>query len=128
MLKVLGGANESAQTEQFELRLDAARRIAGSRLRLRVEHTWDGFGPSQASTWLEANLARELGDSGWTASASLGRREQEIGRDYTAWSFGVQRRLTDSVGAELQWIDTDQNDAGREYQGRLVAGLTATWR
>jgi uncharacterized protein (TIGR02001 family) len=128
ILKVLSAAQAGAQTEQFEMRVDAARAVAGNRLRLRLEHSPDGFGASQASTWLEANLTRKLGDSGWSASAGVGRREQEVGRDYTAWNVGLQRRLTDALAAELRWIDTDQHGGGREYKGRFVAGLHATWR
>ncbi len=128
MLKVLSGAQANTQSEQVELRLDAARPLVGARLRLRLEQTLDGYGASEGSTWMEANLSRRLGGSGWTVSGALGRREQEIGRDYTAWSLGLQRRLTDGVSADLRWVDTDQDDAGREYRSRLVLGLTASLR
>lgn len=126
MFKVLSRAQQNAQTAQWEHRLDAARPVAGARLRLRLEHTFDGLGSAKASTWMEANLSRRLADSGWTLSGGVGRREQEIGRDYTAWNFGVQRKLSRAASADLRWIDTDQGkDAGREHRGRFVATLTA---
>lgn len=124
MFKVLTGAREGFTTEQWELRVDAARPLAGNRLRLRVEHTPDGFGLSEGSTWMEASLTRPIGEEGWSVVGGLGRREQEVGRDYTAWNLGVQRRLSDSLSADLRWVDTDQRDAGREYDGRLVLGVT----
>lgn len=122
--KVLAGAREGFTTEQWEVRADAARPLAGGRLRLRVEHTADGFGPSEGSTWMEASLTHPIGEAGWSVLGGLGRREQTVGRDYTAWNLGVQRRMTDSLSVDLRWIDTDQRDAGREYDGRLVLGMT----
>ncbi|MFZ5668799.1 MAG: TorF family putative porin [Pseudomonadota bacterium] len=126
--KVLVNARDAAQTELWEYRLEAARPIAGARFRLRVEHTPDGFGASRASTWTDAALSRRLGDSAWTVSGGVGRREQETGRDYTAWNLGVQRRLGETLSADLRWVDTDETAAGREYDGRLVFGLTAALR
>jgi uncharacterized protein (TIGR02001 family) len=128
MLKVLANAREGAQTEQWEGRLDAARPVLGGRLRLRVEHAFDGYGPSEGSTWMEANFSRRLGDTGWTLSGGLGRREQEGGTDYTAWNLGAQRRLFDPVTADLRWVDTNRREGGREYRGRFVVALTAALR
>lgn len=128
MFKVLSNAQGNAQTEQWEVRADGVRAVAGARLRLRVEHTFDGYGPSKASTWMEANLSREVGENGWAVTGGLGRREQEVGRDYTAWNVGVQRRMLGPISADLRWVDTDQEHGGREYKGRFVVGLTAALR
>lgn len=128
MFKILTNARVGAQTEQWEVRLDAARPLAGNRLRLRVEHTFDGYGSSEATTWMDANLTRKLGETGWTVSGGLGRREQAVGRDYTAWNVGLQRRIFGPLSADLRWVDTDQDIAGREYKGRFVAGIAADLR
>lgn len=122
--KVLLDADGSGASGLWEYRLDGTRDLAGGRVRLRLEHTPDGYGASEGSTWAEAQYARKLGPD-WTALVSAGRREQETGRDYSAWSAGVQRRLGDQLTADLRWIDTDARGAGREYRGRLVIGLTA---
>jgi len=125
MLKLLSGADSGARTELLELRVDAARAFGANRLRLRVEHSPEGYGAARSSTWMEASVSRRLDDR-WSASATLGRREQAIGLDYTAWSAGLQLRLTEAVSVEARWLDADRG-AGREYAGRAFVGLTASF-
>ena len=52
MAKLLVGATDGEQDAQFEFRIDAARPIGRSRVRLRLEFAPNGFGSSKASTAL----------------------------------------------------------------------------
>lgn len=120
--KFLSGAGAQGSNDLWEVRVDASRPIAGNRLRIRVEQSFKGYGAARASTWVDAQLSRPIGESGWSIFGDLGRREQQVGQDYTAWSLGAGKKLNRWFSANAQWIDTDQHDAGREYRGRFVIG------
>jgi hypothetical protein len=106
----------------LEGRLDATRRFGANRLRLRVEATPDNYGSTALSAYAEADLRRTFTQR-WSASASLGRREQTGGPDYAAWSVGTTFALREGVEIDLRWRDTSRHDLDDSYDGRVVAAL-----
>ena len=57
------------------------------------------------------------------ASAEIGRREQDNAPDYTAWNAGVTYALTDSLGLDVRYYDTNAAEFGEQYEDALVAEI-----
>jgi uncharacterized protein (TIGR02001 family) len=86
------------------------------------------FGETGDATYLEANGAMPLGESKFSVSGALGRQWVESGVDYTTWNVGLGFALTDNVGFDLRYWDTDESDAlGYLAEGRVVLGVKATF-
>jgi uncharacterized protein (TIGR02001 family) len=60
-------------------------------------------------------------------SAALGRQEVSGSGDYTTWNAGVGYALTDHLGLDLRYHDTDKHSFGDIYGGRAVISLKATF-
>jgi uncharacterized protein (TIGR02001 family) len=124
--KSFPGANPGLDPDMIELRADVSRSIGPASARLRVEWTPDNFGASEEAWWIESRLGWRF-DPKTSASVGLARREQQGGADYTSWNIGLTRKLHDRLSADLRWWDTDGHGFGQNYEGRLVAGLTASF-
>jgi uncharacterized protein (TIGR02001 family) len=105
-----------------ELQFDIMREVGPADLRLRVEHSPDGLGSTEAWTWVETRVRWPLVDR-LEGAVTLGRREQDNAPDYTGWSAGVAYALSDITELELAWHGTDIGDQGEQYEGALVAAV-----
>lgn len=62
-----------------------------------------------------------------TLSAALGRQQVDGPGDYTTWNVGVGYALTDHLGVDLRYHDTDEHSLGDIYDGRVVVSLKAAF-
>lgn len=106
----------------FEFQFDVMRDFGPVDARLRIEHSPDGLGSTQAWTWFEARARWPLADR-FQAGLTVGRREQDNAPDYTGWSAGVAYALTDITELEVSWHGTDIGDQGAQYEDALVAAV-----
>jgi uncharacterized protein (TIGR02001 family) len=60
-------------------------------------------------------------------SAALGRQELDGSGDYTTWNVGVGYALTDHLGVDLRYHDTDEDGLGDIYGSRVVISLKASF-
>lgn len=60
-------------------------------------------------------------------SAALGRQEQTGPGDFTTWNVGVGYALTDHLGVDLRYHDTDKHSFGDTYGSRVVVSLKASF-
>lgn len=116
-------ADPGADADAWELTADVGRSIGPASGRLRLQYSPDGAGPTEAWTWVEAQVGWDLTDKLW-ASAAIGRREQDNGVDYTGYNAGVSYALTRNVEADLRWYGTDADVPGEQYADSLVAGVS----
>jgi uncharacterized protein (TIGR02001 family) len=123
MAKTITGTADGVQETYVELRVDASRPLGPLKARVRVEYSPDNYGATEQAWWVEGQLAYALHER-VTASAALGRREQDGGADYTAWNAGAQVAITDRVALDLRWYDTDSHELGRAYAGQAVAAIS----
>jgi uncharacterized protein (TIGR02001 family) len=107
----------------WELSADVKRSIGPARGRLRLQYSPDGLGSMEAWTWVEARLGWAFTDR-LEATAAIGRREQDVGVDYTAWNAGFAYALTRNLEAEVRYYATDADEPGEQYADSLVAGLS----
>lgn len=116
-------ANPGADDDGWEFTADMKRSIGPASGRLRVQYSPDSTGSTEAWTWVEAQVGWDLTDK-LSASAAIGRREQDNSVDYTGYNAGVSYALTRHLEAELRWYGTDAEVPGEQYADTLVAGVS----
>ena len=94
--------------------------------RLRLQHSPDGTGSTEAWTWYEARVSWDFTDK-LSGSTAIGRREQDNSLDYTGWNAGFTYALTQTLEADLRWHATDANEPGEQYKDGLVFGISAAF-
>lgn len=108
--------------DAWEFTADASRAIGPVKGRIRLQHAPDGTGATGAWTWVSARTS-------WTPApkvkllAEIGHRTQENAPDYVGWSVGVDYAVTHHAALTLRYHATDADDAGRQYEDALVAGI-----
>ena len=126
MAKTITGTAPGVQESYAEFRVDATRAVGKAKARMRVEYSPDNYGATREAWWIEGQVSHPIG-SRFTASAALGRREQNGGADYTAWNIGGAVKVTDRVVLDMRWYDTDSHDLGKVYRGKVVAALSVSF-
>jgi hypothetical protein len=116
------GAVAGHDDAAWEYQFDIIKDLGAVDTRLRVEHSPDGLGSTQAWTWVEGRVRFPLADR-LKGSATLGRREQDGSPDYTGWNVGAAYALTKITSLDLRWHGTDADDEGRQYEDALVASV-----
>jgi len=116
-------ADPGADDAAWEFTADVKRSIGPASARLRLQHSPDSTGSTEAWTWVALR-------GGWaftnklTATAEIGRREQDNSVDYTGWNAGISYAITRTVEADLRYHATDADVAGEQYADALVAGIS----
>ena len=62
-----------------------------------------------------------------TASGAVGHQEIDGAGDYNTWNVGVGFALTDRIGLDLRYHDTDEHGFGKIFDSRGVVSLKATF-
>ena len=78
------------------------------------------------ATYTEANIAYTI-DPKWSVSGALGHQEIQKATSYTTWNAGVTYALTDHLGIDVRYYDTDEHGLGSPYKARGVVALKATF-
>lgn len=119
----LPGTRAGVDKNWYEYQADMSQSFGRVSTRFRVNYTPDGSGATQEAWWIELQGSMAL-DSKTKASVSIADRTADGGAEYTAWSAGVKRKLTDDVSLDVRWFDTGDHGLGEPYEGRLVASLS----
>ncbi|NJC42652.1 uncharacterized protein (TIGR02001 family) [Brevundimonas alba] len=117
------GANQGADDDAWEFTGDMKRSIGPAKARLRLQYSPDGTGSTEAWSWAEAQVGWDFNEK-LSASAAVGRREQDNSVDYTGYNIGLNYALTRNLEGELRWYGTDADVPGEQYADTLVAGLS----
>ncbi|MDP3401012.1 MAG: TorF family putative porin [Brevundimonas sp.] len=117
-------SNPGTDDSALELTADVSRAIGPATGKLRLQHSPDGTGATEAWTWVEARASWDL-TLDTALSAGIGRREQHLSVDYTGWDVGVTWKLTPAVDLDLRYHDTDADPTlfGDQYGSALVANV-----
>lgn len=115
-------ADDGQDDDSWEFTSNVSRSIGPASARLQVQYSPDSTGSTEAFTWVEAQVGWEFDDK-LSASAAVGRREQDNNVDYTGWNAGVSYAVTPDLELDLRWFDTTAGDQGEQYEGALVAGV-----
>ena len=115
-------ANAGADDDYWEFTADASRSAGPVSGRLRVQYSPDNAGGSHAFTYYEGRLGYRLTGK-LKVTAAIGHRDTEDSLDYTAWNAGFGYKVDDNVDLDLRWYDTDQDNAGPQYEDALVGAI-----
>lgn len=119
-------ANPGADDAAWEFTADVKRSIGPASARLRLQHSPDSTGSTEAWTWVALR-------GGWdftnklTATVEIGRREQDNSVDYTGWNAGFTYDLTSRLQGELRYHANDADLPGEQYGDALVAGISVAF-
>lgn len=91
-----------------------------------VFYSPDFFGSVDEAVYYEVNGAIPLSDK-VSVSGALGHQALEGPGDYNTWNLGVGFAVTDKVGIDVRYWDTDEHSFGKLYDSRVVAGVKATF-
>lgn len=116
-------ADPGTDDDAWEFTADVKRSIGPASARLRLQHSPDSTGSTEAWTWVALRGGWDFSDK-LTVNAEIGRREQDNSVDYTGWNAGFTYALTRNIEAEIRYYDTDADDSNPQYADAVVAGLS----
>jgi opacity protein-like surface antigen len=119
-------SNPGYDDTAWEFTADVKRSIGPASGRVRLQHSPDGTGSTEAWTWVEARLGWAFTDK-LEGTASIGRREQDNSLDYTGWNAGFTYALTRNLEADVRYHATDADVPGEQYADALVAGISVAF-
>lgn len=119
-------SNPGVDDDAWEFTADMRRSIGPASGRVRLQHSPDGTGSTEAWTWYEARVGWDF-TSRLQGTAAIGRREQDNSVDYTGWNAGVTYAFTDALEGEMRYHATDAEEFGEQYEDALVAGLSVAF-
>jgi uncharacterized protein (TIGR02001 family) len=85
------------------------------------------FGKTGKAWYYEVNGSVPIPNSKFSVSGALGHQQVEGPADYTTWNVGIGYALTDHIGLDLRYWDTDEHSFGDIYDSRAVIGIKATF-
>ena len=110
-----------ADYDYWEGKVAASFPAGPATLGVAAYYSPDFFGAVDEALYLEANGTFTIPETRFSISGALGRQELEGPGDYTVWNLGVGFALTDHVGLDVRYWDTDFDS--RYSDGRVVAGI-----
>lgn len=84
------------------------------------------FGKTGEATYVEVNTSIPVAEK-TTVTAALGHQALVGSGDYNTWNVGVGYALTDHVGLDLRYHDTDEHGFGDIWKSRVVLSLKAAF-
>lgn len=86
----------------------------------------DFFGSVDGATYYEVNGSFPVAEK-ISVSGAIGHQAVDGAGDYNTWNLGVGVALTDKLGVDLRYHDTDEHGFGSIYDKRVVVGLKAAF-
>ena len=119
-------APSGADYDYLELQAKASVPVGPATLGAGFYYVPDSYGHVDHSAYYEVNGVYAIGEK-WSLSAALGRQTFDGPGDYTTWNAGVGYQLTDNLGFDLRYHDTDKHRLGKTYDSRVVLSAKVTF-
>lgn len=100
------GEPDGAGYNYNEFKVAASRAVGPATFGAAVYYSPDFFGADKEATYGEINAAFAPAPK-WTVSGALGKQWLNVSDDYTTWNLGVGYALTDKLGVDVRYYDTD---------------------
>lgn len=110
----------------FELKAAASRPLGPATVGLAVYYSPEFTGDTGKALYYEVNGAVPVMDK-LTLSAALGHQEIDNGSEYATWNIGATYAVTDKLGVDLRYHDTDEHGYGKIYGSRVAISLKAAF-
>lgn len=119
------GEPDGADYNYAEFKAAASRAVGPATFGAAVYYSPDFFGVDDEATYAEVNAAFSPAPK-WTVSGALGKQWLDVSDDYTTWNVGVGYALTDKVGLDVRYHDTDV-DGVPGAEDRIVGAVKLTF-
>ncbi len=111
----------------FELKAAASRSIGPATVGLAAYYSPEYSTDLGKSIYYEVNGAVPVMEK-VTLSGALGHQEYDKSAgDYATWNIGATYAVTERLGLDVRYHDTDEHGLGKIYGSRFVVGLKATF-
>ena len=117
------GSNE----DYWEAKVAASAAVGPATIGAAFFYSPEFFGKTGDATYYEVNGALPIGDTKFTVSGALGYQQVKGPLDYATWNVGVGYTLTDHIGLDVRYFDTDEHKFGSIYDSRIVGGIKVVW-
>ena len=119
------GEPDGADYNYAEFKAAASRAVGPATFGAAVYYSPDFFGIDDEATYAEVNAAFSPAPK-WTVSGALGKQWLDVSDDYTTWNVGVGYALTDKVGLDVRYHDSDV-DGVPGAEDRIVGAVKLTF-
>lgn len=110
----------------FEVKAAASRPLGPATVGLAAYYSPEFPGKTGEAIYYEVNGSIPVMDK-LTASAALGHQEIDSAGDYATWNIGATYAITDHLGLDMRYSDTDEHGYGQIYGSRFTVGLKAAF-
>ncbi|WP_292022909.1 MULTISPECIES: TorF family putative porin [unclassified Brevundimonas] len=119
------GEPKGADYNYAEFKAAASRAVGPATVGAAVYYSPDFYGVDKEATYAEINGAFAPAPK-WTVSGAVGRQWLNVSNDYTTWNLGVGYALTDNLGLDVRYYDTNVKGVPAA-DDRIVGGLKLTF-
>ena len=124
-----GNVPHGADWNYWEVKAAGSMGLGPATVGAALFYSPNATGPGKVqSYYYELNGSLPIRSSRFVLSGAVGRESLQGPGDYTTWDAGVGYALTDKLGLDLRYWDTDAPKAfGKNYKARVVASIKATF-
>lgn len=119
-------APSGADADYIELQAKATIPLGPVTLGTGLYYVPDSYAHVDTSMYYEINGEFSATDK-LSFSGALGRQTFDGAGDYTTWNVGMGYALTDNLGVDLRYHDTDKHSLGKTYDSRVVLSAKVTF-
>ncbi|WEK40202.1 MAG: TorF family putative porin [Candidatus Brevundimonas colombiensis] len=119
------GEPKGADYNYAEFKAAASRAVGPATFGAAVYYSPDFYGVDKEATYAEINGAFAPAPK-WTVSGAVGRQWLNVSKDYNTWNLGVGYALTDNLGIDVRYYDTNVKNTPAA-DDRIVGGLKLTF-
>ena len=121
------GTPRGSSVDYYEGYLKGTRAFGPLTVGASVFYSPDFTGATGEGVYVEGNAAYTLTKK-ITVSGAVGHQSiEKIDGDYTTWNVGGTYAITDKVGLDLRYWDTDRHEFGNTYDSKIVASIKANF-
>lgn len=119
-------APSGSDLDYVELQAKATVPVGPMTLGAGLYYSPDSYAHVDTAMYYEVNADYAFNDR-VSFSAALGRQTFDGAGDYTTWNAGIGYALTDNIGVDLRYHDTDKHSFGKTYDSRVVLSLEVSF-
>jgi uncharacterized protein (TIGR02001 family) len=119
-------APSGSDSDYLELQAKGSVPVGPLTLGAGLYYVPDSYGHVDHSSYYEVNGEYAVGEK-LVLSGALGRQTFDGPGDYTTWNLGAGYQLTDNLGLDLRYHDTDKHSFGKVYDSRVVLSAKVTF-